>query len=201
MEINFDEVKVGDIFSELTYYVVTAKGIDFIEASHVDGGKEIVMDDEYVKKNLKSADLYSVEIIVGREDDRDGPGIRTIWEGINSKQVFTVCFQEQDRQKTKKEYESELKAQREAATEIIERARRNKKSMAQAYIKALQMIQNNPITPLAKGEDMVLRGYKLDFVTRDGKYQCVDMDTNAAILVNINTIKWLIFDGVKYIVE
>lgn len=51
------------------------------------------------------------------------------------------------------------------------------------------------------------RGYKMQFVSRDGKYKCMDMDVvrgpkeTGERLVNINTIKQLIFNGVKYVVE
>ena len=52
-----------------------------------------------------------------------------------------------------------------------------------------------------------LRGYKIQFESRDGRYDCVDMDItktdkeSGVRPVNINTIKYLIFDGVKYVVE
>lgn len=58
-----------------------------------------------------------------------------------------------------------------------------------------------------QGEDRVLRGYKIQFESRDGRYDCVDMDITKTDKesgirpVNILTIKWLIFNGVKYIVE
>ena len=82
-----------------------------------------------------------------------------------------------------------------------------KKSMATAYKEALEHIQNNPIKDFIEGEDRVLRGYKMQFVSRDGKYKCMDMDVvrgpkeTGERLVNINTIKQLIFNGVKYVVE
>lgn len=82
-----------------------------------------------------------------------------------------------------------------------------KKSMAVAYKEALEHIQNNPIKDFIEGEDRVLRGYKMQFVSRDGKYKCLDMDIERSSkedgirLVNINTIKQLIFNGVKYVVE
>lgn len=58
-----------------------------------------------------------------------------------------------------------------------------------------------------EGEDRVLRGYKIQFESRDGRYDCVDMDIvrtdkeSGIRPVNINTIKYLIFDGVKYVVK
>lgn len=47
----------------------------------------------------------------------------------------------------------------------------------------------------------------MQFVSRDGKYKCLDMDIernskeDGIRLVNINTIKALVFNGVKYVVE
>ena len=41
-------------------------------------------------------------------------------------------------------------------------------------------------------------------IQRDGRYNCVDMDIteeNNIRPVNINTIKWLIIGGTKYIVQ
>jgi hypothetical protein len=79
--------------------------------------------------------------------------------------------------------------------------------MANAYKEALEFIQNNPIKDYIEGEDRVLRGYKLQFVSRDGKYKCLDMDIKKSDketgerLVNINTIEKLIFNGVLYIVK
>lgn len=66
---------------------------------------------------------------------------------------------------------------------------------------------NNPVLPYEEGEDRVLRGYKIQFESRDGRYDYVDMDItktdkeSGVRPVNINTIKYLIFDGVKYVVE
>lgn len=79
--------------------------------------------------------------------------------------------------------------------------------MANAYKEALEFIQNNPIKDYTEGEDRVLRGYKLQFVSRDGKYRCMDMDIpqtskeTSERLVNINTISQLIYNGIKYIVD
>lgn len=71
----------------------------------------------------------------------------------------------------------------------------------------LEFIQNNPVKDYIEGEDRVLRGYKMQFVSRDGKYKCMDMDIKRTgketgeRYVNINTISHLIYNGVKYVVE
>lgn len=162
----------------------------------------------YVQDLLNTSDQYDKEVKVTKEDKKDGtPGIRTIFEGIKSSEVFTVVFQKQDKAKTKKQYEAEREAQRQEAVALIDKAKKAKKSMAVAYKEALEHIQNNPIKDFIEGEDRVLRGYKMQFVSRDGKYKCLDMDIernskeDGVRLVNINTIKQLIFNGVKYVVE
>lgn len=94
-----------------------------------------------------------------------------------------------------------------ADAEPLDKAKRQKKSMATAYKEALEFIQNNPVKDYIEGEDRVLRGYKMQFVSRDGKYKCMDMDIKRTgketgeRYVNINTISHLIYNGVKYVVE
>ena len=84
---------------------------------------------------------------------------------------------------------------------------RSVKEYVTAYKEALEFVQSNPIKDYTEGEDRVLRGFKIQFVSRDGKYRCMDMDIEKTEkdtgerLVNINTISQLIYNGVKYTVE
>lgn len=134
-------------------------------------------------------------------------GIRTIWENIHSQQVFTVCFKKADKNKTKKAIKEEFESQQVYAISLIDKAKQQKKSMAEAYKIALEYVQNNPIKDYIEGESRILRGYKIQFNSRDGKYDCIDLGIdgtngdNSIRPVNINTIEYLIFNGVKYIVE
>lgn len=101
----------------------------------------------------------------------------------------------------------EMQKEIETKQALIDKAKKQKKSMAVAYKEALEFIQNNPVKDYIEGEDRVLRGYKMQFVSRDGKYKCMDMDIERTEketgerLVNINTISQLIYNGVKYVVE
>ena len=208
MKVNLKEVEVGDVFSEESHYVVEKVGKESIRFRHLESGKPVELSNEYVQNLLNTSDQYETEVRVGKEDKKDGtPGIRTIFEGIKSSEVFTVVFKKQDKPKTKKALEAERETQRAEAVALIERAKKAKKSMATAYKEALELIQNNPIKDYIEGEDRVLRGYKLQFVSRDGKYKCMDMDITRTDketgerLVNINTISQLIYNGVKYIVD
>lgn len=208
MKVNLKEVEVGDVFSEESHYVVEKVGKESIRFRHLESGKSVELSNEYVQNLLNVSDQYETEVRVGKEDKKDGtPGIRTIFEGIKSSEVFTVVFKKQDKPKTKKAIEAEREAQRTEAIALIDKAKKAKKSMAVAYKEALELIQNNPIKDYIEGEDRVLRGYKLQFVSRDGKYKCMDMDitrtgqVTGERLVNINTISCLIYNGVKYIVD
>lgn len=208
MKVNLGEIEVGDIFSEESHYVVKEVKSESVVFKHLESGKTANLSNEYVYNMLNTSDQYEKEVKVTREDKKDGtPGIRTIFEGIKSSEVFTVVFKKQDKAKTKKQFESEKEAQRMEATSMIDKAKRQKKSMATAYKEALEFVQSNPIKDYTEGEDRVLRGFKIQFVSRDGKYRCMDMDIEKTEkdtgerLVNINTISQLIYNGVKYTVE
>jgi hypothetical protein len=207
MKVNIKEIEVGDIFSEESHYVVNKVVKDRIEFLHLESGKKVSLNNGYVSNLLNTSDQYDNEVKVGKEDKKDGtPGIRTIFENIKSSEVFTVVFKKQDKPKTKKAIEAEKEAQRAEAVALIDKAKKAKKSMAVAYKEALEFIQNNPVKDYIEGEDRILRGYKMQFVSRDGKYRCMDMDITRTDketgerLVNINTISQLIYNGTKYIV-
>ena len=208
MKVNVSEIQVGDVFSEESHYTVKAIGKDSIVFIHLESGKEVKLSISYVQGLLNTSDQFHETKEVTREDKKDGtPGIRTIFESIKSSEVFTVVFKKQDKPKTKKQINEEREAQREKAIELIDKAKKQKKSMAVAYKTALEYIQDNPILDYVEGEERVLRGFKLQFVSRDGKYRCLDMDIERTSketgerLVNINTIEQLIYNGVKYIVK
>ena len=208
MKVNVSEIQVGDVFSEESHYIVKAIHKDSIVFTHLESGKEVKLSTSYVQSLLNTSDQFHETKEVTREDKKDGtPGIRTIFESIKSSEVFTVVFKKQDKPKTKKQISEEREAQREKAIELIDKAKKQKKSMAVAYKTALEYIQDNPILDYVEGEERVLRGFKLQFVSRDGKYRCLDMDIERTSketgerLVNINTIEQLIYNGVKYIVK
>lgn len=208
MKVNIKEIEVGDIFSEESHYVANKVAKDKVEFLHLESGKKVSLSNEYVANLLNTSDQYDNEVKVGKEDKKDGtPGIRTIFENIKSSEVFTVVFKKQDKPKTKKAIEAEKEVQRAEAIALIDKAKKAKKSMATAYKEALEFIQNNPVKDYIEGEDRILRGYKMQFVSRDGKYRCMDMDITRTDketgerLVNINTISQLIYNGTKYIVD
>lgn len=208
MKVSLKEIEVGDIFSEESHYIVKEVKKDSVVFEHLESGKTVSLSNEYVQNLLNTSDQYDRIVEVTKEDKKDGAaGIRTIFESIKSSEVFTVVFKKQDKPKTKKQLEEERETQRTQAIALIDKAKKQKKSMSAAYKEALEFIQNNPIKDYVEGEDRVLRGYKLQFVSRDGKYKCLDMDIQRTEketgerLVNINTISVLVYNGVKYIVK
>lgn len=206
--IDLNKIKEGDIFSEESHYVAKYFKPTGVIFTHLESGEEVSLNNNYITGLLQSSDQFTKTVEVTREDSKNGErlGIRSIFEKIHSSEVFTVVFTKQGKDKSATAYNKELAEQRDTAIQMIDKAQKQKKSMADAYKEALSFIQNNPINKEVEGEDRTLRGYKVQFVSRDGKYNCVDVDLkmkgeNSVRLVNINTIKELIVGGTKYIVK
>lgn len=202
-------IAVNDVLSEVSHYrVIGINADDSIRVIHTESGDVVNIGESYVRNYIKSGDNYDREVEVTKEDKKDGTlGIRSIFGGIHFGQVFTVCFKKQDKPKSKRKLQEEINAIVEQFSNTIDTVKNNKKGVANAAKNLITELVNNPVLPYEEGEDRVLRGYKIQFESRDGRYDCVDMDIvrtdkeSGIRPVNINTIKWLIFNGVKYIVK
>ena len=200
------EIKKGDILSESSHYKVKNILSNSIILEHFESKNEVSIDKDYLHNFCNTADSYTIEVKVTKEDKKDGTlGIRSIWENIYNTKVFTVCFKKQDTKKSNKQFTTEVNALAEQICKEIDQVKASKKGVADWAKKTLYALMSNPIPKIVEGEDRVLRGYKIQFESRDGKYQCIDMDIedseNNIRLLNINTIKWLIIDIIKYIVQ
>lgn len=200
------EIKKGDILSESSHYRVKNILGSSVILEHFESKNEVSIDKDYLHNFCNTANSYIAEIKVTKEDKKDGTlGIRSIWENIHSSKVFTVCFKKQDKAKSQKKLNEEIDYLVKQFSTDIDKVKANKKGVAEKAKQLITELIREPILPYEKGEDRVLRGYKIQFESRDGKYQCIDMDIedseNNVRLVNINTIKWLIIDNTKYIVQ
>ena len=203
-----NKLKQGSIISESSHYIVENILGSTATLTHFESGQQVQISTSYLENYTNSADLYNQEFKVGKEDKKDGTlGIRSIWENIHSGQVFTVCFKKQDKPKSQKKLNAEISSLIESFSNEIDNVKNNKKGVANCAKQLIEELVKNPILPYEEGEERVLRGYKIQFSSRDGRYDCVDMDITRTDKesgirpVNINTIKWLIFDGIKYTVE
>lgn len=203
-----NQLKEGSVISESSHYIVNKVSGSNAWLKHFESGEDVQIGISYLKNYTNSADLYDTTIEVTKEDKKDGTlGIRSIFENIHSSQVFTVCFKKQDKLKSKRKLQEEIDAIVEQFSNSIDTVKNNKKGVANAAKNLITELVNNPVLPYEEGEDRVLRGYKVQFASRDGRYDCVDMDITKTDKesgirpVNILTIKWLIFNGVKYIVK
>lgn len=230
VRLSINEIAVGDIFSEVSHYTFLGKKGKKYEMTHHESGSVIELDDTYIENLLCSANQYHKEMEVGKEDkhwteariaeavkkgqfttdkapqvgDVMVPGIRTIWENIHSAHVFKVCYQKQDESLSAKKLAELRSAQIETAVKALEKAQKNKTGVAATATEEIRKIQENPVLPVEPGELRILTGYKVQFVSRDGRYNCVDMEKPKADNirpVNINTLQFIILDGVKYIVK
>lgn len=202
-------IAVNDVLSEVSHYrVIGINADDSIRVVHTESGDVVNIGRTYVENYIKSGDNFVEEVKVTKEDKKDGTlGIRSIFEGIHSGQVFTVCFKKQNKPKSKKKLQEEINTIIEQFSNSIDSIKNSKKGVANAAKNLVTELVENPILPYEEGEERVLRGYKIQFESRDGRYDCVDMDIartdkeSGIRPVNILTIKWLIYNNVKYIVE
>lgn len=205
---DISKLKVGDILSESSHYKVESIYGSSVNLLHYESGEIVSIAPSYIRKFINSGDEFSEVVEVTKEDKKDGtPGIRTIFENIHGGQVFTVCFKKQDKPKTKKKLGEEIDAWVEKFSDEIDKVKAQKKGVANKAKELVSNLINNPILPYEEGEDRILRGYKIQFESRDGRYDCIDMDIERTEKesgirpVNINTLKWIIFDGIKYVVK
>lgn len=230
-KINLNEIEVGDVFSEQVHYTFIGKNNDSYEFKHLGSGSPVKLNSKYVEDLLQTADQYQTEVEVGKEDklwtakqitdavkagtlkadhqyrvgDIRQKGIRSIWADIHSSQVFTVSFNKQAKELTKKALLDAKQQQLDEAIKAIEAARIGKKGVAKIAEEAIKKIQDNPVLPIQAGDERILRGYKIEFTSITGQYDVVDMDIDDpkgnVRKVNVNEINYLVYGGVKYIVK
>ena len=195
----------GDVLSESSHYKVSSISSNSVSLQHQESGDIVHISKTYIEKYLESADEVINEVEVTKEDKKDGTlGIRSIFEKIHTDQVFTVCFRKQDTPKSQRKLNQEITSLINDFSNEIDIIQKNKKGVADAAKKFAEKLIKNPILPYEEGEDRILRGYKVQFESRDGRYNCIDMDIteeNNVRPVNINSIKWLVYKGIKYIVQ
>ncbi len=189
------DIEKGDIFSEESHYVFLEKLGDKYQFRHLASNAVITLDERYVAELLTTADQFDSEVEVGVEDKywtakqiedakkkgtleadsliREGDlklkGIRSIWTDIHSSQVWAVCFNKKGKALTKKAL---VAAKQKQIDEALETIGSGKITLEDAF----KGIQENPIFPIEAGEERVLRGYKVQFVSSNGFYDVVDMD-------------------------
>ena len=198
----------GSILSEVSHYKVLKIGREYVEMFHDESGDRVSLSPSYVQGFLQSADEILETVMVTKEDKKDGtPGIRSIFESIHGPEVFTVCFKKQDKPKSTKRINEEITALADAFAARIDTIKTQKKGVAEAAKSFITSLIAHPSLPYEEGEERILRGYKIQFTSRDGRYDCIDMDIErnekeAGIRpVNINQILWIIYNGVKYVVQ
>lgn len=216
---NIIDVQPGDLWSDISYLQTIAVNKDTVDLKHLATGETVVLSHEYVEKLLSSADQYSQEVSCGIEDklwtakqltdaknttnqvgDVRVSGMKSIWDSIGSK-VFRVCFVKKGKELSKTAYNKLVAEKLESATYTLEKAKTSKKGVTTVAVELLEDLIRNPIVSHVPGEERILRGWKLQHESLDGQYAVMDSDLMEKRVVNLNTIKWIIVDGVKYIKE
>lgn len=216
---NVIDIFAGDLFSDISYLQALTVHKDTVDFKHLTTGETVVLSTEYVEKLLSSADQYGNEIKVGIEDklwtakqiaeagrtdvqvgDVRVPGMKSIWDGIGSK-VFRVSFIKKGKELSKTAYNKAVQAKLTEATFTLEKAKTSKKGVTTVALELFEDLIHNPIVSTVAGEERILRGWKLQHESLDGQYAVMDSDLMEKRVVNLNTIQWIIVDGIKYIKE
>lgn len=216
---NIIDVQPGDLWSDISYLQTIAVNKDTVDLKHLNTGETVVLSHEYLEKLLHSADQFASVVNVGIEDklwtakqltdannttnqvgDVRVPGMKSIWDSIGSK-VFRVCFVKKGKELSKTAYNKLIAEKLESATYTLEKAKTSKKGVTTVAVELLEEVIRNPIVSNVPGEERILRGWKIQHESLDGQYAVMDSDLMEKRVVNLNTIKWIIVDGVKYIKE
>lgn len=224
--MKIQDIRKGDLFSESSVYTFIEQKGNLLTFNHIGSKQTVTLDSNYVEKLLTTADQYDITIECGKEDkhwtqaqidaavkkgelkanhkvqvgDLRVKGIRTVFEEIGN-EVFTVCFTKADKVLSKKAYDAKIAEMAKEATAKIEAAKANKKGVVNAATTVIEELLRNPVLQVEAGEERVLRGYKQQFSSRDGKYMCMDVDIFESRPVNINSLQWIVVNNVKYVVE
>lgn len=194
-------IQKKDFLTELTKYTFLRKeGDKFIFSAETgEVTEEVQLSEEYVNTFLTSSTYYTETKKVTREDKKNGePGIRTIFAQIPTHAAFSCIFTKQSKKLKKSEVESNKKAVLNSFEQVLKAARGRRKSMTEAGLDFVKDLLENPVADTAPGEDRFLAGYKTTTESRDGKYMCMDTNINDVRPVNINTLKSLVYNGIKY---
>lgn len=229
--MNINKIEVGDIFSEVSIFKVIGQSGSRVDFLHLNSGKEVMITTDYIKDHLVSGDQFDEVVRVHREDtyytnkqvediiksgkfknelevpkvgDLKQLGIKSIWNDIQSSDVFTVKYRKVDKVLSDKKVNELRDKQITEALEKLEKVKTAKKGVFEASKKILKELQLNPISEKENGEERVLRGRKKQMRSVDSFYDVYDLDkpeTDNVRKVNVNTISEIIWKNIKYVVE
>lgn len=217
--VNIKDIQPGDLFGEISFFSTVKVNPTSVRFKHLNTGKEVDLGSGYVEQLLYAADQYNESKVIGIEDklwtakqiaeagrtdfqvgDVRVPGMKSIWDSIGSK-VFRVSFIKKNKELSKTAYNKAMKDKLEEALFKLEKAKTSKKGVTTVALELLEELMRNPIVSIIPGEERILRGWKLQHESLDGQYAVMDSDLMEKRVVNLNTIQWIIVDGVKYIKE
>lgn len=180
--IEFSKIKVGEVLSETSYYVVKSKTSNGLEL--YDAHKNIInIGKEYVEKILSSADQF-----VSIEEKNQTELIQLVMS--NPRVACSIYYQKQDEKKKV----GDFKAEKAAKIAEIQNAPVSKVE------KLLSDLIDNPILPTIPGAMRLIKGYYTGKQNERGRFEFIDMeDNNVMKQVDPRTMEYVIVNNVKYI--
>ena len=223
---NIKDIQVGDCFSETVHfkYVKPSDTKGMLIFKNLKDQNNYNVSADYAEQFFSFGEQYDKEIKVGKLDKywtqkqinaavakgelqehevRAGDvrleGMKTIWDNIRDKTVFTVVFRKKDTELSQRAYLAALEAQRNEFADFIDKAYSQKKGVKKAAMSAFSQVQNNPVLKVVPGELRTLTGYKTQFNSKDGSYKVFDMEIEQERQLNLDRVESIIINNVKYI--
>jgi hypothetical protein len=181
--IDYSKLKVGEILSETSYYVVTKKDSNGIEADSSVGIKGIELSRKYVEQILASASQIDKEEQMSQTDI-----VNVIL--ANPRTACSIYFKKQDEKKKVGDY----KAEKAAKIHQIQNAK------VSDVEKLLSDLIDNPIVATIPGAMRLIKGYHNGTQDERGRIQFIDMEDKSIMKgVDPRTIEYAIVNNIKYI--
>lgn len=202
MRIDKNKIKKGDVFSELSTYLVENVNKDSVTFKHLETNKSVNINNNYIEDCLTSAEQYTETIYVGKENkyhtektvkeainsgkfknEEELPivgqvrlkGLRELFVEIPYKHVFTAIFRKQGKELSAKQLSAARSKQVLELLSKIEEVQKMKKGVLGAAKDALLELQNNVIESYVPGDLRTITAYKTKQQSSTGHYIVKDL--------------------------
>lgn len=226
---NYTDLRPGDFLTEISSYTVKTVDKDKTVLIHGESRKEVTIAKNYVELYMIPADQYTSEVIVGKEDtywtekqiqeaiakgvpnasnlregDLKAKGIRSIFLDYPLRTACAVCFFKKDKPLSAKAYE---KAIEDKIAQDLQEITNGNKSLKDVLAES----NKKPVLNYIPGEERVMIGYKISNFSQTSDYKFMDVKVpnpsspggfdHIEKSIDLSTIKWMVADGIKYILK
>ena len=182
--LEFKGVKKGDILSGTTFYTVDSiSSSELVVTESTTGKSGIKIGNKYAEKLLNSSDFYSTE------KEKTATELSNIIQ-FNPEVAMSIYFKKKDKNKSKSQYNDEIKAKCIEINDCI----------LSKGLNAVEELLKNPVSKVIEGEMRLIKGYSKGTLDPSGRLEFCDVEDKSVVKgVDPRTIEYVIVKGTKYI--